>query len=65
VLAILQFVPIVRQKLLISHRINGYLTTILLITGNVGALMIAHYAFGGALSTQAAAGTLAILTTTS
>ena len=64
-LAILQFVPIIRYKLLIFHRINGYLATLLLIMGNVGALMIARHAFGGTLSTQSAVGTLAILTTTS
>lgn len=61
-LAVFQFVPIIRYKVLIVHRINGYLAILLLICGNVGALMIARYAFGGTMATQALVGTLSITT---
>ncbi|KAK4494948.1 hypothetical protein PRZ48_014304 [Zasmidium cellare] len=62
-LAIVQFVPVVRHKLLLFHRINGYVVVLLLLTGNVGAVMIARRAFGGTLATQAGVGVLAIGTT--
>lgn len=62
ILAIFQFVPIIRHKALIFHRINGYIVILLLIALNVGALMIARHAFGGTLATQALVGTLAIAT---
>ena len=55
----------VRRKLLIFHRINGYIIIILVFTSNAGALMIARRAFGGSLETQAGIGTLFILTTVS
>ncbi|KAL3426667.1 hypothetical protein PVAG01_00176 [Phlyctema vagabunda] len=64
-LMIWQFIPIIRQKFLLFHRINGYLIWTLITISNVGALMIARRAFGGTLDTQAAVGTLVILTTTS
>ena len=58
-----QFVPIIRYKALLFHRINGYLCILLIILGNVGALMIARYSVGGELSTQSYVGALAIMTT--
>lgn len=64
-LLVWQFLPIIRHKLLIFHRINGYVIVILVLLSNVGALMIARRAFGGSLETQAAVGTLVILTTIS
>ena len=64
-LCLIQFVPVIRYKALIVHRINGYLVILLLLLGNVGALMIARRAFGGTMSTQLAVGFLAIATTTS
>lgn len=64
-LIIWQFVPIIRHKFLLFHRINGYIIIILVIVSNVGALMIVRRAFGGHLSTQAATGVLAIITTVS
>lgn len=57
-----QFVPAIRQKLLIFHRINGYVIIFLSVLANVGALMIARRAFGGFLSTQVGVGVLVILT---
>ena len=64
-LAIVQFLPVIRHRLILLHRLNGYLTTLLFLVSNVGALMIARHAFGGTLATQSAVGTLAILTTAS
>ena len=64
-LMVWQFVPIIRHRFLIFHRINGYLIIILVFIGNVGALMICRRSFGGSLETQAGVGTLVILTTTS
>lgn len=60
-----QFVPAIRHNALLLHRINGYLLILLLILGNVGALMITRYAFGGTLATQSFVGVLAIATTAS
>ncbi|KAI4091723.1 MAG: hypothetical protein L6R37_007690 [Teloschistes peruensis] len=60
-----QFLPIIRHKLLIVHRINGYIIITLVIISNIGAVMICRRAFGGSLSTQAGVGVLAIISTVS
>ncbi|KAL8812880.1 MAG: hypothetical protein Q9200_000702 [Gallowayella weberi] len=62
-LLVFQFVPAIRYKFLIFHRINGYVLVVLLLLSNAGALMIARHTFGGELETQAWTGLLAILTT--
>lgn len=62
-LAILQFLPVIRHKLLTLHRLNGYIVIVLLLLGSIGALMIARHAFGGTLSTQSGIGTLALAST--
>ncbi|KAI9844085.1 MAG: hypothetical protein M1837_005798 [Sclerophora amabilis] len=64
-LVVWQFVPVIRHKFLLFHRINGYLVIVLTLISNVGALMICRRSFGGGLDTQSAVGTLAILTTAS
>ncbi|EME40715.1 hypothetical protein DOTSEDRAFT_55848 [Dothistroma septosporum NZE10] len=64
-LVVWQFVPVVRHKALLFHRINGYAVLLLLLVGNVGALMSARHAFGGSLAVQTAVGVLAIATATS
>ncbi|KAI4100251.1 MAG: hypothetical protein LQ339_005558 [Xanthoria mediterranea] len=64
-LMVWQFVPVIRHKYLMAHRINGYLVVTLVIISNVGALMIARRAFGGALATQAGVGVLVIMSTVS
>ncbi|PVH72991.1 hypothetical protein DL98DRAFT_432153 [Cadophora sp. DSE1049] len=61
-LAVFQFVPVIRHKALLFHRLNGYLLLILSLIGNIGALMIARRAFGGGLDVQSAVGLLAIIT---
>jgi hypothetical protein len=62
-LMIWQFVPIIRLRFLLFHRINGYLVITLSVLSNIGALMIARRAFGGGLDIQAAIGSLTILST--
>jgi len=64
-LMVWQFVPVIRHKLLIFHRINGYVIILLVFVSNVGALMICRRSFGGTIETQAAVFLLVILTTTS
>lgn len=51
-LAVFQFVPAIRHKVMLLHRMNGYIIILLVSVGNAGALMIARNAFGGTLSTQ-------------
>ncbi|KAJ6782560.1 hypothetical protein PWT90_01388 [Aphanocladium album] len=60
-LACFQFVPVIRHKLILFHRINGYIAIILAVIGVVGAIMIAPVAFGGDLAIQGAVGLLAIM----
>lgn len=64
VLAAVQFVPVVRYKALIFHRVNGYAIILLVTLANVSGLMIARRTFGGTLETQVFVGILAISTTT-
>lgn len=59
-LVIFQFVPAIRYKVLLFHRLNGYLVIILSLLGTVGALMIARHAFGGTLATQYGTGFISI-----
>lgn len=63
ILMVWQFIPVVRYKAILVHRINGYLIILLVALGNVSGLMIARRAFGGELSTQSGVGMLAIVTT--
>ncbi|KAI0871402.1 hypothetical protein GGS24DRAFT_60549 [Hypoxylon argillaceum] len=60
-LAVVQFVPIVRQKAMYLHRINGYISVFLSIAGTAGALMIARHSAGGGVDVQTFIGALAIL----
>jgi hypothetical protein len=63
ILMVWQFIPIIRHKAILFHRINGYTIIALVFFGNLGALMIARRAFGGTLPTQSAVGVLVIITT--
>ncbi|KAM0818685.1 putative Microtubule associated protein [Seiridium cardinale] len=60
-LACFQFVPVIRHKVLILHRVNGYSIITLSVLSVAGALMIARHSFGGGLDAQSAIGFLAIL----
>lgn len=61
ILVCFQFVPVIRYRLTLFHRINGYLVVLLSIVGSVGALLIARISFGGRIETQVFVGFLAIL----
>ncbi|RYC64664.1 hypothetical protein CHU98_g1566 [Xylaria longipes] len=61
ILACLQFVPVIRRKVILVHRINGYLVIVLAILGTAGALMIARRSAGGGVEVQTLVGLLAIL----
>lgn len=56
-----QFVPVIRHKLMLFHRLNGYTVILLSLAGTVGALMITRVSFGGGLDVQAVLGLMAIL----
>lgn len=64
-LSVWQFVPVIRHKLILFHRINGYLILLLALVGNASALMITRKAFGGGLDVQSIVYDQVILTTTS
>ncbi|VUC22223.1 unnamed protein product [Clonostachys rosea] len=59
----LQFLPIVRYKAMLAHRIMGYLLIVLLVVGNVGAIIMVPRSMGGSLDIQTMVGMLAIMTT--
>lgn len=56
VLVALQFFPIIRYKVIMVHRINGWLVSLLLFISNAGALMIADRSFAGFLVSAISAG---------
>ncbi|KPI40108.1 uncharacterized protein AB675_11493 [Cyphellophora attinorum] len=63
-LLIWQFVPAIRHRAIIFHRINGYLVITLIMISHVGALMMVRRSFGGNLGFQSTMGLAVILTTT-
>ncbi|KAI3397003.1 hypothetical protein diail_11330 [Diaporthe ilicicola] len=54
ILLFFQFVPVVRQKAVLFHRINGYIVMILMAVALVGGLMVVKNSFGGDMSFQVA-----------
>ncbi|KAH7469932.1 hypothetical protein FOMA001_g14849 [Fusarium oxysporum f. sp. matthiolae] len=60
-LVVFQFVPFIRYKALLFHRMNGYIVVVLAVIGTVGAIIIAPVAFGGSLSVRAAVGLMSIM----
>ena len=64
ILMIPQFVPRIRRNFILFHRVNGYTIILMTLVGNVGALIIARRGLGGDMAAQAAAGLLAIMSTT-
>jgi hypothetical protein len=60
-LAVFQFLPVIRHRFILFHRISGYLILLLSLVGTVGAIMITRQAFGGGLDTQVASGTIGTL----
>ncbi|KAL3426472.1 hypothetical protein PVAG01_03263 [Phlyctema vagabunda] len=64
ILGVVQFLPIVRHKWLLYHRIAGYIIICLITVSNVGYLLLADIAEGGDLPTQTFLGLLALVVTT-
>ncbi|KAH0343714.1 hypothetical protein KCU83_g8686, partial [Aureobasidium melanogenum] len=62
-LVILQFIPVIRHKIILFHRMNGYAVVILSFVSNAGAIIITRHAFGGDFATQTWTGAMVILTT--
>ncbi|KAF2014301.1 hypothetical protein BU24DRAFT_481733 [Aaosphaeria arxii CBS 175.79] len=62
IIAFFQFIPIIRHKAILVHRIMGYIALLLFVAGTIGAFMIARHSFGGGLDTQAFIGVVAIAT---
>jgi hypothetical protein len=60
-LAVLQFLPVFRQRLLLLHRINGYIILMLSLVSCIGILMIIRQHFGGGLNAQAVTGTALVM----
>ena len=58
-----QFVPAIRHKVILFHRINGYLVILLSSVASAGVLIIAQHAFGGDMATRTLTGALVISTT--
>lgn len=49
-----QFVPVIRQRAVLFHRINGYIVIILMAVALVGGLMATSNSFGGEVAFQVA-----------
>ncbi|KAI5275059.1 hypothetical protein E4T47_01822 [Aureobasidium subglaciale] len=62
-LVVLQFIPVIRHKVILFHRINGYAIVILSLVSNAGTIIITRHAFGGEFATQTWTGAMVILTT--
>lgn len=60
-LVVFQFVPAIRHKCILVHRLNGYLVLALSLVSTVGAFMSARNAFGGGLETQLGIGVMGIM----
>ncbi|KAF5659121.1 hypothetical protein FDENT_13985 [Fusarium denticulatum] len=61
VLVVFQFLPVIRHRALIVHRINGYIVLLLSSVGMIGVFMIARHTFGGTLEMQTVTGAASIL----
>jgi len=60
ILVVLQFIPVIRYKALIFHRINGYVVILLMLIFSVTGIIISKVAFGGDFATQTFAGVFGI-----
>ena len=63
--AVFQFVPVIRHKAILYHRIAGYVILLLVLVSDAGAIMVANHSFGGDYTTQMFVGFLIIATTIS
>ncbi|PHH92744.1 hypothetical protein CDD83_5368 [Cordyceps sp. RAO-2017] len=60
-LAVFQFLPVIRHKVLLIHRISGYAIILLSIIGVIGIGMIARHGLGGGVDLQTAVGLSTII----
>ena len=60
-IAVFQFLPVVRYKAILYHRIAGYVAILLALVSTFSALVIVDRAFGGEVSTQALVGFLGVI----
>lgn len=60
-LACLQFVPVVRHKAIIVHRVNGWLVVLLSVVATVGAFLMARNSVGGGIDVQTGIGAIGIM----
>ena len=60
-LACLQFVPAIRRKWILFHRLNGYVVFALSLPGAIGAMMIGRYSMGGSPNVQLAAYLISVM----
>jgi len=54
IFAIFQFIPMIRRRKIILHRINGYFVLSNLIPGTIAGSIVARRAYGGELNSQSA-----------
>ncbi|KAF5357476.1 hypothetical protein D9758_012507 [Tetrapyrgos nigripes] len=59
----LQFLPVIRRQYILVHRLNGYLSLLLLIPGNIAGAIVARRSFGGEINQQVAYYLLGIMIT--
>ncbi|KAK2882583.1 hypothetical protein FQN49_000195 [Arthroderma sp. PD_2] len=63
ILIILQFIPAIRYKAVLFHRLNGYAIILLFLISNAGVIIIAPHAFGGDPIAQFSNGILVLSST--
>ena len=61
-LVFLQFVPVIRYKAILYHRMAGYVILLLVAVSYAGIIMVTNHAFGGDFATQVFVGFLVIIT---
>ncbi|KAI1740113.1 hypothetical protein F4680DRAFT_448308 [Xylaria scruposa] len=59
-LVCIQFVPVIRRKATLLHRVNGHIIIILSVLSMAGVYIIAPRTFGGGLDAQALLGVLSV-----
>ncbi len=62
-LVVLQFIPVIRHRLILFHRVDGYIIVVLSLLSGAGVILICRHAFGGDYVIQVWSGALVILTT--
>ena len=63
ILAVFQFVPAIRHKALLYHRMAGYTAITLMFVANAGAVIMSQEIHGGTIEIRALVGIVALMTT--